>query len=195
MDKILIEKVKKLHAKKTFPTEILFNGKCFDSGYKTFTECEMNDMKREFDRFIKENVLLCQTSIIEAVLNFSDERPFDTPFNSGDVYNLNGFNKDEAIDAIIEEKPNERNLRKNLETMSNEEIIDYIQSNCSFDEYEFEYQVEVYEWWFVSNWLVQELNEQHEVVIDGYEIWGRACSGQSVKLDSVLHDIFIRYWL
>ena len=50
---------------------------------------------------------------------------------------------------------------------------------------------EVYEWWFVSEWLFEKLKEQGEVVIDsryGY-LWGRCTTGQAILLDGVIGRI------
>ncbi len=53
-------------------------------------------------------------------------------------------------------------------------------------------QQEIYEWWFVTDWLYERLRKAGEPVIDsdyGY-LWGRTCTGQAIELDTIIHDIF-----
>jgi len=53
---------------------------------------------------------------------------------------------------------------------------------------------EIYEWWFVSKWLFEQLRKAGEPVIDsdyGY-LWGRTCTGQAIFLDSVIESIYDR---
>ena len=51
---------------------------------------------------------------------------------------------------------------------------------------------EIFEWWAVSNYLGQKLQERGELVHDdffGLTIWGRCTTGQAIMLDSVIEDI------
>lgn len=54
-----------------------------------------------------------------------------------------------------------------------------------------DHQREIYEWWIVSPWLARRLREhgEHVVDVDGVECWGRTCTGQALKLDSVICEI------
>jgi hypothetical protein len=80
------------------------------------------------------------------------------------------------------------------------EAIDSFIVNCEEDfEDEFdgdrgelEESYEVLEWYVVSTWLYNRLEERGEVVLDnwGLKIWGRRCSGQAVFLDSIMSEIF-----
>ena len=45
------------------------------------------------------------------------------------------------------------------------------------------------EWWKVSNWLIEKLEEEGEPVIRDFNIWGRTCSGQAILLDGVITAI------
>ena len=54
-------------------------------------------------------------------------------------------------------------------------------------------QNEVYEHWIVSEWLAARLEERGEVIerdFFGLTIWGRACTGQAILLDSVICSIY-----
>lgn len=51
---------------------------------------------------------------------------------------------------------------------------------------------EAYEHWIVSEYLANKLEEHGEMIIYdflGLTIWGRACAGQSIKLDHVISEI------
>lgn len=69
-------------------------------------------------------------------------------------------------------------------------IIDFITSEtdlrCDMEEY--------YEAWLVDSWLLHQLENRGQLVIDyqGYEQWwGRGCTGQHYTLDKVIQDITI----
>ena len=50
---------------------------------------------------------------------------------------------------------------------------------------------EIYEWWFVTEWLYEQLQAHGEAVINcgyGY-LWGRGATGQAILLDSVMGEI------
>lgn len=51
--------------------------------------------------------------------------------------------------------------------------------------------IEVYEWWAVSNWLAEKLEEKGEIVAyTGMTcIWGRGTTGQAILLDYVISEI------
>lgn len=50
---------------------------------------------------------------------------------------------------------------------------------------------EIIEWWLVSDWLAEKLDEHKEsIVSDGNNhYWGRKTSGQALKMDEVIHNI------
>ena len=48
---------------------------------------------------------------------------------------------------------------------------------------------EVYEWWIVSNWMIEKLRVHGEVVIPHLNIWGRTCTGQAIFLDGIISRI------
>ena len=48
---------------------------------------------------------------------------------------------------------------------------------------------EVYEWWDVSPWLCNRLEEYGEVVIPSMAYWGRQTTGQSISLDYIMSKI------
>lgn len=55
------------------------------------------------------------------------------------------------------------------------------------------YQREVYEHWFVSDWLASKLEDQGEKVdrdFVGLNVWARATTGQAIAMDDVIQHIY-----
>jgi hypothetical protein len=48
---------------------------------------------------------------------------------------------------------------------------------------------EVFEWWAVSTWLAEKLEEEGECIINQESIWGRQTTGQAILLDYVISKI------
>ncbi len=52
---------------------------------------------------------------------------------------------------------------------------------------------DVYEYWFISDWLADKLEDKGEIVLhefaDFYSVWGRSTTGQAISMDSVIEDI------
>lgn len=71
------------------------------------------------------------------------------------------------------------------------EIISYDDFVNLYDEETDEYQ-EIYEYWIVSEWLAEKLEQEGEPIIksDFGIWWGRTCTGQSIILDSVIEKIY-----
>lgn len=54
-------------------------------------------------------------------------------------------------------------------------------------------QTEIYEHWIVTEWLAAHLEQRGEVIewdFYGLTVWGRACTGQAIKLDGVICAIY-----
>jgi hypothetical protein len=50
---------------------------------------------------------------------------------------------------------------------------------------------EIFEWWLVSDWLADKLEEFEQPVLttDYGTWWGRTCTGQAIKMDNVIRKI------
>ena len=59
-----------------------------------------------------------------------------------------------------------------------------------------DYPDEALEHWLVSTWLANRLRKEGEMVIDFMDltIWGRTTSGQAISIDSVIENIYNKYW-
>ena len=67
-----------------------------------------------------------------------------------------------------------------------QELCEYESIDVETDDYD-----DALEHWIVSAWLAEKLLNKQEMVIEfqGLWIWGRTCSGQSIEIDGVIHDI------
>lgn len=95
---------------------------------------------------------------------------------------------DEAVWAALTEEQKKELIAEYRE--ANQESADSWEDACNTDDLE-PNTSEVYEHWAVSSWLGHQLEQRGEVVFEfcGMTVWGRCCSGQSIKLDSVIEDI------
>ena len=52
---------------------------------------------------------------------------------------------------------------------------------------------DIFEYYFISDWLAQKLIEAGEPILDSeildYPIWGRTCTGQAIILDGTIQEI------
>jgi len=77
---------------------------------------------------------------------------------------------------------------KEDEEMTQEEFIEnYRYEGCD--------EKEIFEWYLVSDWLIDKLREKNQPVIDNDygEYWGRCCMGQSIYLDYVIQELAYKY--
>lgn len=79
----------------------------------------------------------------------------------------------------------------NYFTRSNKQVYECESCHTYYLESEVEESYnEPYEWWFVTDWFAEKLQEHGEMVIRGWHnIWGRTCTGQSIILDWVVGKI------
>ena len=54
---------------------------------------------------------------------------------------------------------------------------------------------EIYEFWAVSKWLGDSLEEKGEIIFEmlDFTCWGRQATGQAIKLDGVIQEIAEEY--
>lgn len=68
---------------------------------------------------------------------------------------------------------------------------DTAQDVCENENIDYDH-IEAYEFWVVSDWLADKLEEKGEMIahdIMGFTIWGRSTTGQAISLDHVISDI------
>ncbi len=51
---------------------------------------------------------------------------------------------------------------------------------------------EIFEWWLVSDFLLEKLSNKKEPILrtDYGNWWGRTCTGQAIYLDGIIEDIY-----
>ena len=144
------------------------------------------DIDKRAERLIRNEVLACQTGLVEYLLSrFDDPEPH---LSGDDAANLTRpvcpfCSADTLID---EDSP--------TDPIEDEDGVpyDYRCASCGevFDDPEHKPQ-DVLEWWLISSYLGRELMDRGEpIVTDGHSWWwGRTCSGQSILLDGIMQRI------
>jgi len=128
-----------------------------------------NDQYIQIDAFVHREVLMRASQLIEDLLKAS-------------------MNGDKVFGGV--ELDNIENLYITDETTAK----DYGYASLEAMQEAGEDRQEIFEWWFVSQWLYEQLREADEPVIDseyGY-LWGRTCSGQAISLDGVIERIYAK---
>lgn len=148
------------------------------------------------EKFIEREVYCCVTNMVEYILKKSYEDP-DAPFSYEDLENLYPDHSDE-IDKLEQKK---EELEDKIDDEGEKDYPDYekieelrqqvskIEEKIEQLEQEQEEINEPYEWWIVSDFLLNKLREHGEVVIEHENIWGRCTTGQAILLDSVISEI------
>lgn len=98
-------------------------------------------------------------------------------------------------DQVIEHLKEKRLIDYKLTTLNDEIFDDYEEIIMDFitSETDLRYEMEeYYEAWLVDGWLLHQLENKGQLIIDynGYEQWwGRGCTGQHYQLDFVIMEI------
>lgn len=138
-------------------------------------------LQERIENIVRNEVLTCQSSLVEELLR-------KEIVNYDDIVNMYVDNSQE-----IEDKQTELEELQEVEepTEEQEKQIDKLERKIEELEEEQENPQEIYEWWVVSNWLAEKLEEYGEPILKSdYETWwGRTCTGQSITLDYVIERI------
>ena len=88
------------------------------------------------------------------------------------------FDSDDIENLYMTDKEILENMGSYDEDMSDQELIDEVRNKGEDIQ-------EIFEWYLVSDWLLDRLREINEPVIDNDygEYWGRCCTGQAICLD------------
>lgn len=124
------------------------------------------------DRFVQREIIICQSTLVDELLKkeFYNYEDIENAYSSFGQYGIKTGKCQYCVsDSDLE--------------------IDSDQETC---EDHFDPQpVEIYEWWIVSEWLLEKLaNKEEPILQTNYQdYWGRTTTGQSISLDSVIHKI------
>ena len=154
-------------------------------------------------KFIAQHVFANVNQMTEYILKKGFEDA-DAPFNLDDVINFysypefigkranfEGGSYEERKSEIerLEDLKNEVEEDENLTDAQIEEIQTEIESDIEdLENLESEAQ-EVYEWYLVSGYLADKLQEKGNPIIESENIWGRCTTGQAILLDYVITEI------
>ncbi len=127
----------------------------------------------EYNDFVKNMVYSNITAEIEYILKKSYDDN-EAPLRFEDL-------EDKKINSITQEMINERikengNKKVNRETIK-EELLN---------------EIEIYEYWLISENLSYLLEKEGEIVLNGC-YWARQTTGQSVALDTCIMNAFINF--
>jgi len=121
-----------------------------------------------------------------------------------DIEELNEY-KDDLIEELSYEETNDEYIKTNQKEVDIfstnwvtglekiiEKDIQVIQWEIEELQNAMDYPTEALEFWIVTNWLADQLEEQDELITHdfmGFSIWGRTTSGQHISLDYVIQKI------
>jgi len=115
-----------------------------------------------------------------------------------DLFYQQVLNVEEILEEIKrEEYQEDRNewLEENANDVPLEELdqedLEMLAEHIGIDTENYKEPAEIMEYWIVTNWLGDKLEEQREIVENflGFTIWGRQCTGQAIYLDDVISNI------
>lgn len=176
-----------------------------------FNSTENQQIKREF---VEREVYCNVNQMTEYILRKSWEDS-DAPFNYDDL-DMERFSYDGTFISFDEITRKQKDSAKEELEQLIEQIEDYNGEFEILEDAGFEYltagiykanqiedikkevseiedldgeYIEVYEWWMVSSWLAEKLEEKGEIIIDSECIWGRRTTGQAIFLDYVISEI------
>lgn len=78
-----------------------------------------------------------------------------------------------------------------IEWSPNEQFYDFFETFLRDDEDG--NPIEVFEYWFVSDFLGEKLEAKGEMIAHdffGHTVWGRTCTGQAIAMDHVIREIY-----
>lgn len=141
--------------------------------------------QEELGLFVSKQVILCQSSLVEEILHEGKLFSFED-IRNGDNYICPecGQGQNEPFDSTT--------VKENDESFDAPMKYKCYECNNEFEKEPECQPKEIYEWWIVTDWLLDKLEAHGEAVLrtDYGEWWGRTCTGQSIVLDSVIEDIY-----
>jgi len=149
-------------------------------------------------RFINQHVLCNVNTMTEFIISRSYEGDDNTPFTFEDIENYYSYPEYNGKHVQFgggteEDRSNELEAAKELlntfEEQEKEEEASELENEIQeLEDLESEAQ-EVFEWWKVSNYLLEKLKALGHPVIEEENIWGRCTTGQAILLDYSITQI------
>lgn len=147
------------------------------------------------EKLVSRDVYVNVNAETEFILSVADSVTQDAPFTWDDVdnmYSVNWYDLEYHLQGSFEDDKKELFDHFGVDDFQDlEESEDLSEVQEYFEQYlDFEAKpAEVFEWWKVSSWLLEKLQQKGHVVIPHANIWGRSTTGQAILLDSVISEI------
>ena len=130
--------------------------------------------------FVEKQVYVCQSMLVEWLLK-------EEKFNYEDIVNVY---KPLAVQVGYDTPSGKKILCTNCNEKipeGDEMTKDGVCDNCNQEQPQ-----EIFEWWVVSDWLLNRLEKKGEPVLktDYGDWWGRTCTGQAIFLDGGIEEIY-----
>lgn len=152
----------------------------------------MNDYTSTKDQEIKEkfvnmHVYSCVTGMVEYILQQNDYE--NAPFTYEDIENLYVYNTDSFGELSEEEKTDKiEELEYELQNAEEGDTEELEAQICELENCESVSQ-EIFQWFMVSEFLLNKLSKKGHCVISSENLWGRGTCGQAILLDHVISEI------
>lgn len=163
--------------------------------YRDFNSIANQEIK---GKFVEREVMANVGTMVEFILNCETT---GAPFTVDDIDNFWQYpeysHKDTGeyfvggtYEVLEEEKERVNDIVADLEDADPEDpkIDQYNDYLAELERLETE-PAEIYEWWMVTGWLAEKLQEKGECIIPDFNLWGRCTTGQAILLDGVICSI------
>jgi hypothetical protein len=152
--------------------------------------------------FVNIHVHACVTGLVDFILAIAEQFP-DAPLSYDDDWQHpfyldmhgNELHETEREEKIVELREQLESIEQlqmdNIGSWEYDEPLQSIQNELSILEDADQEYPEIYEWWIVSAYLSDKLEQHNQSVInDGLNCyWGRRTTGQAILLDHVISQI------
>lgn len=159
-----------------------------------YNSIKNQDIKRQF---VQREVLACMSSVMDEVFaaGLTDYENIENywvyPEYRGRYAAFDGGSEEQRQEEIdrLQEMIEERENMSEECAVSDE--ISKLEDEIQYLERLETQPQEIYEWWLVTDWLYDKLEEIGEPVLEwgSLHIWGRGCSGQAILLDYSISKI------
>lgn len=139
------------------------------------------ERERELDRFVHNEVKANVTGLVTRLAELGEEEipycqyDYQTPAEeAGWIANFDG------------------KIRRWTEAYG-DEVADSWEEACRMEQYIEQYEREILQWYAVSSFLADDLEDEGEVVLrdfHGLDLWGRTKFGQAISMDYVIQKIY-----
>lgn len=182
---------------------------------KPYDQLTETQKQRINQQLVSKEVERCVSSLVTYIFEKSIEDG-DAPFSEDDIENKYLLNHDRLRDEIeeqfadyetrtddvkkfIDKQKEDIELflkeagKETIEQLDNDELEELVKE-IMIDLGDFEEEQEIYEWYYVSDFLLSRLSDRGEPVIETEGLWGRTTTGQGIVIDGVTYQIAKELW-